>query len=133
MAEDWALRLADDRTVAITNYVMIEVVVAGIRTIMRAYIMGCNQTFDLLLSKSWMTRVRAIEDHGKKTLTIHSKAGSSATVSADAADPQVHELITDPHEQHEEHDVHMAEDELAKLNEELDEFEFLRAEKASRQ
>jgi hypothetical protein len=123
MTENWSLRLADDRTVAITNYVMLEVVVGGVRAVIRAYVMGANQTFELLLSKSWMQRVRAIEDHGNKTLTIHSKNGTASTVVAAEATPHVHELITEASDPMGPGEEGLAEEELAKLTEELDEFE----------
>jgi hypothetical protein len=127
MTENWSLRLADDRTVAITNYVMLEVIVGGVRAVIRAYVMGANQTFELLLSKNWMRRVRAIEDHGKQTLTIHSKAGTASTIRAAEATSQVQELITDQAEGDGGEEEHLAEDELAKLSEELDELEYSRS------
>jgi len=56
-------KLANDVLVPIKNYAVLEVVVSRIRTILCAYVMGINETYDLLLSKSWMKRARAVEDH----------------------------------------------------------------------
>ncbi|KAI9789411.1 MAG: hypothetical protein M1816_006071 [Peltula sp. TS41687] len=121
MTENWSLRLADDKKVPITHYVTLEVIVAGIRTVLRAYVMGYSETFEFLLSKNWMTRVKAIEDHGKGTLTIHGKTGKQATIQAAKAESPLAELIA---EDEYEGDEDLAEQELSRLTEELDEFEF---------
>ena len=47
--------------------------VAGVVATVRAFILGMGDIYDLLLSKRWMRRVRAIEDHGAATLTIQGK------------------------------------------------------------
>jgi hypothetical protein len=43
--------------------------------------MGINETYDLLLSKSWMKRVRAVEDHADDTMLIRGRNGHEVQVS----------------------------------------------------
>lgn len=52
MTQRWSLRLANDLKTPITEYVLLEVVVAGIQTVVTAYIMGANETYEVLLSKN---------------------------------------------------------------------------------
>lgn len=47
--------------------------------------MGDGQVYDLLLSKRWMYRVRAIEDHGAGTLTISGTDGRKKIVNGQEA------------------------------------------------
>ena len=51
----------------------VSVNVAGVVAVVRAFILGMGDIYDILLSKRWMRRVRAIEDHGENTLTIRGK------------------------------------------------------------
>lgn len=87
MDKRWSLKLANDLVVPITHYVLLEVIVAGIKTILRAYVMGYSETYQLLLSKNWMRRVRAVEDHGKNTLVIEGRSGTKANVTVTQATP----------------------------------------------
>ena len=95
-------------------------------------------TFDLLLSKNWMNRVRAIEDHGAKTLTIHSKAGTAATITAAQAESPIQELIAeddgslDGDELADGDSAWEVEQDLLQLQEDLDEYEFQESEKEER-
>ena len=66
----WFVRVADSQRILITQFVIIQVVVSGIRTHLRAFVMALREAFDLLLSRHWMSRVRAIENHEHYTLTI---------------------------------------------------------------
>ncbi|KAI9810860.1 MAG: hypothetical protein M1826_003449 [Phylliscum demangeonii] len=135
MRDNWMVRLADDRKVPITQYALLEVIVVGIRVHITAYVLASTETFELLLSKNWMTRVRAVEDHGKGTLTIQGKSGKKITIRAAATDSLIAELIAEEEEEDEnysDNDDDLAEDELARLTEELDDLQY-RTEKGQRQ
>ncbi|KAI9802051.1 MAG: hypothetical protein M1826_005119 [Phylliscum demangeonii] len=134
MRDNWLLRLADDRQVPITQYALLEVIVGGIRVHITAYVLASTETFELLLSKNWMTRVRAVKDHGKGTLTIQGKAGKKITVRAVVTESPIAELIAEKEEENDysDNDDDLAEDELARLTEELDDLQY-RAEKGQRQ
>ena len=95
LEDDWYVKVADSRKVQIYEYVQIEVVVAGIRTYLRAFIMGLDDTYDLLLSRQWMARVGAIEDHQAGTLKIRGKSGIEVNVPAAVAPPASIEVIPD--------------------------------------
>lgn len=51
LEDEWYIKVADSRAVPIKEYVMIEVIVAGIRTYLRAFIMGLDDLYDMLLSR----------------------------------------------------------------------------------
>ncbi|TAQ83558.1 hypothetical protein B7494_g8119 [Chlorociboria aeruginascens] len=89
----WYVKLADSRRVPITQYVLIQVVVAGIRTYLRAFVLSLQDVCDLLLSRNWMARVGAIEDHLHNTLTIRGKTGMEVQVPASGAPPTVAQSI----------------------------------------
>lgn len=82
MEHKWSLKLANDVLVPIKHYVVLGVVVSGIRARICAYVMGINETYDLLLSKNWMKRVQAVEHHGNDSMVIQGKNGHQAQVSA---------------------------------------------------
>ncbi|KAI9803926.1 MAG: hypothetical protein M1826_004936 [Phylliscum demangeonii] len=135
MRDNWLLRLADDRQVPITQYALLEVIVAGIRVHITVYVLASTETFELLLSKNWMTRVRAIEDHGKGTLTIQGKSGKKITIVAAATESPIAEIIAEEDEatySDSDNNDDLAEDELARLTEELDDLQY-RADKGQRQ
>ncbi|KAI9828587.1 MAG: hypothetical protein M1826_005969 [Phylliscum demangeonii] len=130
------LRLADDRQVPITQYALLEVIGGGIRVHVTAYVLASTETFKLLLSKNWMTRVRGVEDHGKGTFTIQGKMRLKTTIRGAVTESLVAELIADNEEEEDDtasdNDDDLAEDELARLTEELDELQY-RAENGQRQ
>ena len=64
------MRLADDRLVILKNYVWIDVIVAGILARIKAYEVAVSQTYQLLLSRRWLRRVRAVEYHDTQMLFI---------------------------------------------------------------
>jgi len=64
------MRLADDHLVILRNYVWIDVVVAGILARIKAYEVAVSQTYQLLLSRRWLRRVRAVEYHDTQVLFI---------------------------------------------------------------
>ncbi|KAI9831097.1 MAG: hypothetical protein M1826_003995 [Phylliscum demangeonii] len=128
MKDNWMLRLADDRQVSITQYALLEVIVEEIRVHVTAYVLASTETFELLLSKNWMTRVHAVEDHGKGTLTIQGKMGLKTTIRGAMTESPVAELIADDEEEEDDtasdNDDDLAEDELARLTKELNELQY---------
>ncbi|KAI9852295.1 MAG: hypothetical protein M1838_001183 [Thelocarpon superellum] len=123
MNEEWFVRLANDSTATIREYVWLPVNVAGVLAQVKAFLIGGNETFELLLSKKWMYRVRAVENHGAGTLSIQGTNGHQRTVTAAVGEESpITELITG--DQLEEFDGEMAEEELACLNEELDGYDY---------
>ena len=132
MDEEWTLQLADDRLAQIKQYVWVPVNVAGVVAVVRAFILGMGDIYDVLLSKRWMRRVRAIEDHGENTLTIRGKDGVRRVVQGTEAEPLEVELIDGPSV--DEWETAMAEDEIARLADELDGYDYnADQEKAERQ
>ena len=64
------MRLADDRLVVLKNYVWMDIVVAGVLARIKAYEVAVSQTYQLLLSRRWLKRVKAVEYHDSRTLFI---------------------------------------------------------------
>lgn len=122
MDEEWTLQLADDRLAQVKQYVWVPVNVAGVVAVVRAFILGMGDIYDILLSKRWMRRVRAIEDHGENTLTIRGKDGIRRVVQGTEAEPLDVELIDGPSV--DEWETAMAEDEIARLADELDGYDY---------
>jgi len=50
--------------------VWIDIVVAGVLARIKAYEVGVSQTYQLLLSRRWLKRVKAVEYHDSRTLFI---------------------------------------------------------------
>ncbi|KAI9776436.1 MAG: hypothetical protein M1816_005318 [Peltula sp. TS41687] len=119
--DGWYLKLANDKTEAIKKYVWLPVNVAGVLANIKAYVFGRSEMFDLLLSKKWMYRVRAVEDHGAKALTVQGTDGRKFTVTATIGESIHPELMTT---EVEDLDEYLADDELARLNAELDDFDY---------
>ena len=122
MDEEWKLQMADDGLVSINEYVWVAVNVKGIVALIKAYILGQGDIYDILLSKRWMHRVLAVEDHGKQTLHITGKDGVKRTISGKAAESTRAEIVGGPSV--DEWETAIAEDELARLAEELDGFDY---------
>lgn len=59
----------------------------------KVFILGDGQVYDLLLSKRWMYLVRAVEDHGAGTLTISGTDGLKRVVDGQEADSLAIELV----------------------------------------
>ena len=93
MNEKWTLQLADDGHATVQEYVWVTVNVSGVRALVKAFILGDGQVYDLLLSKRWMYRVRAVEDHGAGTLTISGTDGLKRVVDGQEADSLAVELV----------------------------------------
>jgi len=64
------MRLADDRLVVLKNYVWLDIVVAGVLARIKAYEVAVSQSYQLLLSRRWLRKVKAVEYHESRTLFI---------------------------------------------------------------
>ncbi|GAW16257.1 hypothetical protein ANO14919_056800 [Xylariales sp. No.14919] len=76
----WMVRLADDKRQPVTHCVSVQVVTEGIAVVVTAYVMSAGESFDLLLSRSWLKRVRAVEHYASDVLEISGKKGVKKTV-----------------------------------------------------
>lgn len=74
------LKMADDSTTPIEYYVVFPLVVGEILSVIRAYIVGNNQTYEILLSKAWLRRNLAIVDYGADQITLRGLEGISNTL-----------------------------------------------------
>ena len=93
MDEKWTLQLADDGNATVQEYIWVTVNISGVRALVKAFILGDDQVYDLLLSKKWMYRVRAVEDYGAGTLTISGTDGLKRVVDGQEADLLAIELV----------------------------------------
>lgn len=87
--EGWGIRLANDAIVKLTEYCWLPVNISGIMATVKAYIVDVDSGYELLLSKRWMRRVRAIEDHQENTLTIYGNDGRAKTISPTDTTPRL--------------------------------------------
>lgn len=118
MEEEWTLQLADDGYVQVQEYAWVPVNAAGVKAVVKAFILGDGLVYGLLLSKRWMHRVRAIEDHGAATLTIEGTDAIKRVLTGVMAESTSAELVGGPTV--DEWEAKIAEDELEILAEELD-------------
>ncbi|KAF5604887.1 ribonuclease H [Fusarium pseudoanthophilum] len=109
------IRLANDEIAHVTEFVMLEVVVAKVMCHLAAYVMKGHEDWDLLVGRPWLRRVKAVEHHHKEKLIITGFKGRTAVVDitpsprhteriedhgkdtaevmADLAEPEYEELI----------------------------------------
>ena len=59
----------------------------------RAYIMPVKETYQILLSRRWLKRMRGVEDHSDNTLTIQGVDGIPRKVKGRPAPPADFEII----------------------------------------
>ncbi len=93
MDKKWTLQLADGEYATVPKYVWVTVNVSGVRALVKAFILGDGQVYDLLLAKRWMYRVRAVEDNGAGTLTINGTNRLKRVVDGQEADSLAVELV----------------------------------------
>lgn len=124
MEETWTLQMADDGLATVHQYAWVPVNVAGVFAMVKAFILGMGNVFDLLLSKRWMRRVRAVEDHGKASLIVEGKDGVQRVAHGKIATPLGVELADSLSVN--EWETGLAEEEIARLIEELDKYDFTR-------
>jgi hypothetical protein len=98
--------------------------VVGIEAVCKMYLMGDGKLHALLLSRKWMYRVAAEEDHETGELRIKGKPGVEKIVSEIPA-PSTHvELL--PAESMNEQEAALAEADIQALMERLDRIDYTR-------
>ncbi|KAJ9158361.1 hypothetical protein NKR19_g3373 [Coniochaeta hoffmannii] len=75
MEEPWVISLAGDQLDSISKYVILDIVVGDILTVMTAFVYGSDKSFEVLLSQSWYKRVRAVQDWEKGTIVVKGRNG----------------------------------------------------------
>lgn len=78
--KEMCLKLADDSTSPIRHYALLPVVVGEILTVVRAYITGESHTYDVVLGRSWLKRVRAKIDYDSEQLTVKGRSGFTKVI-----------------------------------------------------
>jgi hypothetical protein len=73
--KDTAMRLANDSIVPLPCYAWLDVNVGGVLSRVKTYVMPIEMSFSLLLSRRWLSRVQAIENHSSNTLHIRGTDG----------------------------------------------------------
>jgi len=115
---EWQLRLADDSRQEIKHCVTIALCVEGIHSIVTAYVVGEGMGFDLLVSKCWLRRHRAVEDYGEDVLVLRGKAGVKRQVSlvlAHLSGPPIGLETTTPNDDDDEEEEDISEEALEEL------------------
>jgi hypothetical protein len=69
------LRMADDGATNIEHYVVFPLVVGGILTIIRAYVVGSGESYDMLLGRGWLKRNNATIHYATEHLTLRGVEG----------------------------------------------------------
>jgi hypothetical protein len=83
--KDTAMRLANNSVVPPPCYAWLDINVSGVLARVKAYVMPIEMSFLILLSRRWLSRVQAVEDHAKNIIyikgsdgVVHSVFGSPA-------------------------------------------------------
>ena len=88
------MRLADDSLVhGLDYYVWADVVVAGVVTRIKAYVVPVSVTYKVLLSRRWLKRVKGIEYHATNTLYIEGTDGIKRKVKGKRGAKQELEIV----------------------------------------
>ncbi|KHN95785.1 Ribonuclease H-like protein [Metarhizium album ARSEF 1941] len=74
------IRMANDTEHYITACTYINTVVGGILALVKFYIMDAQQDWEVLLGKTWLRRMCAVEYHGEEKLTITGAGGQTQTI-----------------------------------------------------
>ena len=69
------MQLANDVVVELPSYAWLEVNVQGVVARVKAFVVPAKLSYDLLLSRRWTSRVKAMEEHSTNTLTIRGSDG----------------------------------------------------------
>lgn len=75
LKDDYLLKMANDSTAPILNYVIFPFTVGGILSVIRAFVVGFGDSYDLLLSKAWLRRTRAVVDFATDQVTLTGTDG----------------------------------------------------------
>jgi hypothetical protein len=123
MEESWAIKMANDEIATIKEYVWLSVNVEGVLANVKAFVIGMGDIYDLLLSKKWMRKVRAVEDHGTGSFTLKGNDGVPVTIVGKHCTAPQFELVIPQQDGGLEED--MAEDAIEELCEEIDNYDYL--------
>jgi hypothetical protein len=77
---DMGIRLADDTLIALDHYVWLDINVGGVLTRLKVYVVPVVQTYTILLSRRWLRRVSAVENHTENMLTIYGSDGKAREI-----------------------------------------------------
>lgn len=80
-SEECKLKMADDSTSLISYYVVFFFIVGGILSVIRAFVVGMNESYDLLLGKGWLRRNSADINFRTECLIFIGIDGQSCTFS----------------------------------------------------
>ena len=61
-------RLADDHFSTIDRYILVAIVVGGVRAMTACWLSGEGMSYDILLGQTWLNATRAVEDHDNQQL-----------------------------------------------------------------
>ena len=67
---DLGIRMADDTVAPLPWHVWLDINVAGILARIKAFVMPIRLSYNILLSRRWLARVNALEDHKNNILYI---------------------------------------------------------------
>jgi hypothetical protein len=73
--KDTAMRLANDSVVPLPCYAWLDINVSGVLARVKAYMMPIEMSFLILLSRRWLSRVQAVEDHSRNVIYIEGSDG----------------------------------------------------------
>lgn len=74
------MKMADDSTALITQYVLFPLVVGGIVSMMRAWITGSSDSYDILLSRCWLKRNAVTINYERNEMSMRGVNGNTAMV-----------------------------------------------------
>ena len=74
------MKLADDNVKPVTDYVVLPIATDGILSVMRPFVAGLNDTYDLLLSKTWPHRHRGVADCGDDWVILRGVGGPTVAI-----------------------------------------------------
>jgi len=77
---DMGIRLADHKLIALDHYVWLDINVGGVLARLKVYVVPVVQTYTILLSRRWLRRVSAVEDHTENMLTIYGSDGKARKI-----------------------------------------------------
>lgn len=91
--KDRGIRLADQSLVRLPHYVWMNLNVEGIVVEIRAYIMPVKETYQILLSRRWLKRMKGVEDHRNNMLLIEGVDRIPREARGQPAPPADFEII----------------------------------------
>jgi hypothetical protein len=72
---DFGMRMADETFVALEEAVWLNINAEGVVCRIKAYVVPSSVSYDVLLSRQWLKRMKAREDHATNKLTVQGVDG----------------------------------------------------------